>query len=1724
MTNKQDKTDIYDVSKYTDIELYNILDLNQPTDRELEAKIHFFINKYEKMQSTDGRKLYQFFNDIYAHLFDLPEEDQEYDHQEYDHQEYDQEEYDHQDQSNNLQEGFDIKLTGFDSSNQTMFEPSGSLKTPFDKPTTAKPGTQPQSTTKLNELAKIDPPDTATVKPIDYIPGNLNPLLKQTIKQIVSVDSQYRDQSTYPLTTFFTFNLSETLCDVVSLKLYSVQIPYTWYTIDKNFGSNFFYLKGISPGIDDGNSDYRFDINPGNYTAPELITQINNSILNVYTSNNVVDLSNTTIKYTPGDAKCTFKINVVQRYNDINYELYFPTWTNPGDNNEYIQNSTQIRNTESRFNSIPGFLGLLNNSSIQPSSIYSTYTIYSHPMESTTTSNSQIDSNNNNFNIILYKDMNGLVDGQPTKYTSSINNNTIQVTMSNNGAQLSDNISTILQYINDGFDQIPQLTGSTITKETYTITTVDASYIPSDKTYNRFKINIKLNKQNTKYYDGMKAIIQFPDDTRLWLGYGSLFYFDSSINELNNIISEIDTPTTSYIVNNNPYIYLKCNKEYYGTTKINSYIIDNIMPDICGNPIDSTNPNIFHNTDSTKTTYTIRPNNQNNYYIGPHGNCTIYGDEKTIINKTVNVTTGDINVSGNNYTIYSPDAYTILGNAKINGNITTSTTSITSNTSNNLYIISGEDYVISGNTQIGNVYIAGNMGVLKGNIIIKNIGPLTVDGDNYDILGNTNISGNVTIINGNCQILSNSQTIISGNDYYISGNSFITGSTYSGNVTIIDGNVIVGNSGSYTIYGNQLNQRNSFAISGATSIVGSITVNGNVHITNLTGSATTIFDLNTSTHIFNSSTSSYDLINSKYKITTSTSYTIQGQDTINEQPNSIYIIGNATIQQGNSTIYSPVNSYNIISGQNYKIDTSIDGNIHITGNTSITNANIQIYSANSYNINSANCVLIGNTYSVTGPTSIIGNAKMNSISSYNIIGQDYYIDGNANVTGPITIFGGNVNIATTDQSCTISGNNYSVIGSASISGNVLINSGNLSVSSVSPYIVKGNNYIVEPSINCTISGNSYIVNGNSYIYGNNYSVYGNISAYQDISDNDFRIDISNNISGYLLPDYLSAINTSMRNVVTNKLLPSSSITIDTNNPSLHSSLKFKFEKAVDPHYTIDLTECYLGTDMGIDEPIDISQTSTTVTNNSNFTQQGGGHLITKFNNEIIITPSNSIVPPIIISIEPATYLTIDALCNAINKAFAENSITNKTNITYTINQNNTVLITLYIIISNTLTTSDYTAYFYDNNLLAHRDISNIDVPGFYGYVNNWTTDGSIQNSSINTWYNYLNIPNQNYNLSMNQVNTINSEIIGTGAILSNNITLVDGSTNSFWIKPKYDPLGGVYTTTKNATSTGGYNDILITVPAGTYSKEQLAQYINTAFSENPITNGSSISFISKNNLQYTSIRLNILKNFTTQDYVLDFYDPESYTTCKVGMFGQSSIQNVLWDSTLGWILGFRNTTLYYLTNANQQYNTTNSSYYYGQFPQTAYTYNTTSNTATITGDTCVSVYLYNYFMIILDDYVQNHLNDGLVTITNTDTSIPLPSYANRATYRCDPITKKPMVISTPTNSNNLTAKQLYAANEILNVQQTEQSKYSAGPFIQDIFGLVPIKTSGMQNGQPYIEFGGSLQLQERTYFGPVNIRRMTIKLINDKGNVVDLNGANWSFSLICERLYTSQNK
>jgi hypothetical protein len=63
--------DIYDVSKYTNEELFGILDVSNPTDRELEARILQLIKKYSNEDETN--ELYIFFEDIYSHFFEEDE-------------------------------------------------------------------------------------------------------------------------------------------------------------------------------------------------------------------------------------------------------------------------------------------------------------------------------------------------------------------------------------------------------------------------------------------------------------------------------------------------------------------------------------------------------------------------------------------------------------------------------------------------------------------------------------------------------------------------------------------------------------------------------------------------------------------------------------------------------------------------------------------------------------------------------------------------------------------------------------------------------------------------------------------------------------------------------------------------------------------------------------------------------------------------------------------------------------------------------------------------------------------------------------------------------------------------------------------------------------------------------------------------------------------------------------------------------------------------------------------------------------------------------------------------------------------------------------------------------------------------------------------------------------------------------------------------------------------
>jgi hypothetical protein len=442
---------------------------------------------------------------------------------------------------------------------------------------------------------------------------------------------------------------------------------------------------------------------------------------------------------------------------------------------------------------------------------------------------------------------------------------------------------------------------------------------------------------------------------------------------------------------------------------------------------------------------------------------------------------------------------------------------------------------------------------------------------------------------------------------------------------------------------------------------------------------------------------------------------------------------------------------------------------------------------------------------------------------------------------------------------------------------------------------------------------------------------------------------------------------------------------------------------------------------------------------------------------------------------------------------------------------NTTVDNQFVLAGSSFTsTLDSTSLYYDLSLNISYNYSlterNYDIS---------FTDHTYKITDISNIWRKFDI-SSNYDLSLNNNYTTTTGayavITGGSQIAGDEIQVIDGSNTI------------ILQTNGLSKYSIPNNTIKLQITPGKYTINTLYTEINTQINKYPMLYGSQIVPIENSSKVYTKFILTINNIYTSKDYNIVFYDPFSFAKC---YSGSRSVQNTTWDSTLGWILGYRDYTQYSLVSSNVAFDS-----YYLISQNGSYIYTPTTNTISqlltnvkiiLEGDTTVSTNLYNYFLISLDDYIQNHLNDGLVTITRKETALSLPDYSYATTQICDPITNKLTSISTQqSNSDNVTNKQLYSLNQSIYSQQNAIKTYSPGPFIKDLFGFIPIKPPS-KNGDYYIEFGGSLQNQERLYFGPVNIRKMTIQLLNDRGDVVDLNNTNWSFSFICEQLYRASS-
>ena len=336
--------------------------------------------------------------------------------------------------------------------------------------------------------------------------------------------------------------------------------------------------------------------------------------------------------------------------------------------------------------------------------------------------------------------------------------------------------------------------------------------------------------------------------------------------------------------------------------------------------------------------------------------------------------------------------------------------------------------------------------------------------------------------------------------------------------------------------------------------------------------------------------------------------------------------------------------------------------------------------------------------------------------------------------------------------------------------------------------------------------------------------------------------------------------------------------------------------------------------------------------------------------------------------------------------------------------------------------------------------------------------------------------------------------------------------------------------------------IPVSVPSGNYSQTDFVTQLNASFTDAGFTFPSPALYTVP---VYYNANSGIITLFLDGGTWLDPDPPGTYTfnitstytqivffdftgvlQCNVNCISKS---NHYFNNTLGWIMGYR-------------------------LPYVA---------VDPSGNTASSILDLNgtkYLILVIDDYNQNHVNNSLVSISQYSNTLKIPSYyspdlpytcttpaqqGNNLTQIVNEVIIQSIFDNQTANAQNglliagkyegdytstqimlpsaprtLTQAQLYTINSI-NSNNNNMTNYLAkAPTSSDILAILPVKTSsGLQTGSLLVEFSGSLQDNSRTYFGPVNIDRMAVKLLNDKGNILNLNGNDWCCTLVCECLY-----
>ena len=137
----------------------------------------------------------------------------------------------------------------------------------------------PALLTRKTEIVKHPAVQYVHSDPSTIYKGDLNPLNNRILTRSLTIDSKFRENWLTSKSNDFTINLPTKLSKIASMQLTSVEFPISFYGISANYGNNMFRMIVTDISSNTIDSSANIVVPDGNYSANELISKINTTIL-----------------------------------------------------------------------------------------------------------------------------------------------------------------------------------------------------------------------------------------------------------------------------------------------------------------------------------------------------------------------------------------------------------------------------------------------------------------------------------------------------------------------------------------------------------------------------------------------------------------------------------------------------------------------------------------------------------------------------------------------------------------------------------------------------------------------------------------------------------------------------------------------------------------------------------------------------------------------------------------------------------------------------------------------------------------------------------------------------------------------------------------------------------------------------------------------------------------------------------------------------------------------------------------------------------------------------------------------------------------------------------------------------------------------------------------------------------------------------------------------------